>query len=222
MLQKPDICLTCPVPPLSLTSVKPPARCQPCRRTGFPSMVILPRQRARPAERRPPTLPKPICSRQDAFFRKARRCQVLLACLQPIGLKAAPNLKPPRALQPRAPGGCGDIAASPSCPCLAFIGALAGLHNWCAGRPAAQTSVSFGPKSSSTQTKLSEHETNRGEAEKSERVLGEIFEILGQPAAAIKPSESAFDNPTSRQKLEPFCLIGAFDDFDVQMRQDFG
>ena len=79
-----------------------------------------------------------------------------------------------------------------------------------------------GPKSSSTQTKLSEHETNRGEAEKSERVSGEIFEILGQPAAAIKPSESAFDNPTSRQKLEPFCLIGAFDDFDVQMRQDFG
>ena len=145
MLQKPDICLTCPVPPLSLTSVKPPARCQPCRRTGFPSMVILPRQRARPAERRPPTLPKPICSRQDAFFRKARRCQVLLACLQPIGLKAAPNLKPPRALQPRAPGGCGDIAASPSCPCLAFIGALAGLHNWCAGRPAAQTSVRVEP-----------------------------------------------------------------------------
>jgi hypothetical protein len=63
-----------------------------------------------------------------------------------------------------------------------------------------------GPKSSSTQTKLSEHETNRGEAEKSERVPGEIFEILGQPAAAIKPRESAFDNPTSRQKLEPFCL----------------
>jgi hypothetical protein len=53
--------------------------------------------------------------------------------------------------------------------------------------------LGVGPKSSSTQTKLSEHETNRGEAEKSERVSGEIFEILGQPAAAIKPSESAFD-----------------------------
>jgi hypothetical protein len=53
--------------------------------------------------------------------------------------------------------------------------------------------LGVGPKSSSTKTKLSEHETNRGEAEKSERVSGEIFEILGQPAAAIKPSESAFD-----------------------------
>jgi hypothetical protein len=53
--------------------------------------------------------------------------------------------------------------------------------------------LGVGPKSSSTQTKLSEHKTNRGEAEKSERVSGEIFEILGQPAAAIKPSESAFD-----------------------------
>jgi hypothetical protein len=85
-----------------------------------------------------------------------------------------------------------------------------------------RTYLRVGPKSSSTQTKLSEHETNRGEVEKSERVSGEIFEILGQPAAAIKPSESAFDNPTSRQKLEPFCPIGAFDDFDLQMRQDFG
>src|ERR1700730_4653725 len=52
-----------------------------------------------------------------------------------------------------------------------------------------------GPNSSLTQTKLSEHETNRGEAEKSECVSGEIFEILGQAATAIEPREGALDNP---------------------------
>ena len=78
------------------------------------------------------------------------------------------------------------------------------------------------PRSSPTQTKLSEHEANRGEAEKSECVSVEVFEILGQPAAAIEPSESALDNPTSRQKRKPFGLVGAFDDFDLDVRQDFG
>ena len=79
-----------------------------------------------------------------------------------------------------------------------------------------------GPKSLSTQTKLSEHETNRGEAEKSECVSGEIFEIFGQAAAAIRPREGAFDNVTSRQKLKPLGLIGAFDVFDFETRQDCG
>jgi hypothetical protein len=78
------------------------------------------------------------------------------------------------------------------------------------------------PKSSLTQTKLSEHETNRGEAEESERVSVEVFEIFRQPAAAIEPREGAFDNPTSWQKLKPFGLVGAFDDFDLEVRQDFG
>src|SRR3984893_2603506 len=82
--------------------------------------------------------------------------------------------------------------------------------------------IRVGPKSSLTQTKLSEHETNRGEAEKSECVSGEIFEILGQAATAIEPREGALDNPASRQKLKPFGVIGAFDDFDFEVRQKFG
>ena len=45
------------------------------------------------------------------------------------------------------------------------------------------------PKSSSSQTKLSEHEANRGGAEKTEGVSIEIFPILGQPTAAIERSE---------------------------------
>ncbi len=83
-------------------------------------------------------------------------------------------------------------------------------------------SVRVGPQSSSTQTKLSEHETNRGEAEESERVSVEVFEIFGQPTAPIKPREGSFDSPTSRQKFKPFGMIGAFDDFDLEVRQDFG
>ena len=78
--------------------------------------------------------------------------------------------------------------------------------------------IRVGPKSSLTQTKLSEHETNRGEAEKSECVSGEIFEILGQAATAIEPREGALDNPASRQKLKPFGVIGAVDDFDFEVR----
>ena len=62
----------------------------------------------------------------------------------------------------------------------------------------------------------------RRETEKSECVSGEIFEVFGQAAAMIKPRKGAFDNPTSRQKLKPFGLIGAFDDFDMKVRQDFG
>ncbi len=93
------------------------------------------------------------------------------------------------------------------------------------GRSAARWSNSnlrVRPKSSLIQTKLSEHETNRCEAKKSVRVSVDVFEILGQAAAAIKPRESPFDNPTSRQKLKPFGMIGAFDDFDLEVRQDFG
>jgi len=58
---------------------------------------------------------------------------------------------------------------------------------------------------SSTQTKLSEHETNRGEVEKSERVSGEIFEILGQPAAAIKPSEVRSTTQRRGRSSNPFA-----------------
>ena len=47
-------------------------------------------------------------------------------------------------------------------------------------------------------TKLSEHEANRGEAEKSECVSGEIFKILGQAPTAVEPGEGAFDDPPPR------------------------
>src|ERR1700730_14188964 len=120
----------------------------------------------------------------------------------------------------RSTGSCDAVAGSIgaytesvkpcACPMSSAISAGAG------------TRLRVGPKSSLTQTKPSEHETNRGEAEKSERVSGEIFEILGQAATAIEPREGALDIQASRQKLKPFGVIGAFDDFDFEVRQKFG
>jgi len=66
-------------------------------------------------------------------------------------------------------------------------------------------SLRVGPKSSSTQTKFLSMRRIEARWRKASAFRARFFEILGQPAAAIKPSESAFDNPTSRQKLEPFA-----------------
>ena len=82
--------------------------------------------------------------------------------------------------------------------------------------------VRVGPRSSSTDAELSEHEADRGEAEKSECISGEIFEILGQPAASVQPGEGAFDNPPSGQNCEALGLVGTFDDFDFEVWQDLG
>ena len=45
----------------------------------------------------------------------------------------------------------------------------------------------------------------------------QAFPILGQPAAAVEPGDGAFDNPAPGQHDEAFGLIGAFDDFDVEL-----
>ena len=71
-------------------------------------------------------------------------------------------------------------------------------------------------------TKFSEHEADRGETQECQGIAGEVFKVLGQSPASVELGEGAFDNPTSRQKLKPFGLIGAFDDFDLKVRQDFG
>ena len=42
-----------------------------------------------------------------------------------------------------------------------------------------------------------------------------------QPAAASKPGEGSLHDPSLRQDLKSFGLIGAFDDFHLQLRKDF-
>ena len=48
-----------------------------------------------------------------------------------------------------------------------------------------------------------------------------VFPVLGETAAAVEPGEGSFDDPTAWQNLEAFGCIGAFDDFDLELRQDF-
>lgn len=49
----------------------------------------------------------------------------------------------------------------------------------------------------------------------------EIFPVLGQPAATVEPTEGAFDDPAFGQDDKALGLVGALDDFDVDLAQDF-
>jgi len=56
---------------------------------------------------------------------------------------------------------------------------------------------------------------------KSQGVAGKIFPIFGEPAAAIEPSDCAFDDPALGQHDKTFGLIATPDDFEFELRQDF-
>ena len=49
----------------------------------------------------------------------------------------------------------------------------------------------------------------------------EIFPILGKPSTSIEPGDGALDDPTARQHHKSFGLIGTFDDFRFELRQEF-
>lgn len=40
------------------------------------------------------------------------------------------------------------------------------------------------------------------------------LEVLGQPTASIEPGEGSLDDPSARQELEAFGLVGSLDDLD--------
>ena len=52
-----------------------------------------------------------------------------------------------------------------------------------------------------------------------ERLAIEIFPILCQPTATVKPSDAAFDDPSFGHDLEADCISGPFDDFNGEVRQ---
>ena len=49
----------------------------------------------------------------------------------------------------------------------------------------------------------------------------EILPILGEPSATIEPGNGALDDPAFWQDHKSADLIGTFDDFNVEMRQNF-
>jgi len=69
---------------------------------------------------------------------------------------------------------------------------------------------------------LSHHQPDGCQPDKCESVTGSVLEILGQPTAPVEPGECAFDHPASGQNLKALRRIRAFDDFDVQLRQQPG
>ena len=56
--------------------------------------------------------------------------------------------------------------------------------------------------------------------QESERLAIEVLPILGEPAAAIEPSDGAFDDPSLGHDLESDCGVGSLDDFNIEMRKN--
>jgi hypothetical protein len=58
--------------------------------------------------------------------------------------------------------------------------------------------------------------------EKSEGVVVEILPILGEPATAVEPGDGALNDPALGFHDKAFDVVGAFDDFDLQVWHDSG
>jgi hypothetical protein len=70
-------------------------------------------------------------------------------------------------------------------------------------------------------TELSQHEADRGEAQERQGLSVEALPILGQAAAAVEPRDGAFDDPSLGQDRKDLCDIGALDDLQVDLPEDF-
>src|SRR5271167_1710455 len=78
------------------------------------------------------------------------------------------------------------------------------------------------PETSSRITELSEHKADGCEAKEGERVVVEIFPILGKPATAVEPGDCALDNPALWQNDKSLGPIATAHDLGYQARHGEG
>jgi hypothetical protein len=76
------------------------------------------------------------------------------------------------------------------------------------------------PETSWGITEFSEHQANGREAEEGERIVIEVFPVLGEPSTAIEPADGAFDNPALGQYDEAFDMIAPSDDLGNEIGHD--
>src|SRR6266436_7856954 len=90
-----------------------------------------------------------------------------------------------------------------------------------AGSRRAKLALRVCPDTSGRIAEFSEHEADCGETQERQGLSVEALPILGQAAAAVEPRNGALNDPAFRQDHKFTDPIGTFDDFNVEMRQNF-
>jgi hypothetical protein len=95
------------------------------------------------------------------------------------------------------------------------------LHGYVLRAPCghATFAVRVRPETSSRITKFSEHEADGCEAQERERIVVEIFPVLGKPATAVEPADCSLDDPALWQNDKALGSIATTHDLGYQPKK---